>query len=84
MHEVETGHWHVCDIGVAAGSTCEKWSVGDVRSAISDGVVFYTCDCYGTASLISPYDCFCGYRTVRTPVDAVPGTELDELRTCDC
>jgi hypothetical protein len=83
--ETQTGHWHASNIGTrAATDRCEKWSVADVRAAMSAGVVFYTCDDEGKASLISAYDCFCGYCTIRTPVDAVPENDLQVLPTCTC
>jgi hypothetical protein len=76
---------HISSVGTGSASRWSRqWGVGEVRTAIANGDVFYTSNSAGKIALVHPFDCGkCGYKTLRSAADAVTDNNLDELPSCD-
>ena len=87
--ETEHPHRHILAVGVgaAASKATERLTVGEVRTAIANGDVFYTVGSVtGDVALVSPDDCRingCTIKTIRTHPDDARDDNLDELRVCN-
>jgi len=81
-------HRHITHVGTGAdpGSANQRWDVMDVRDALRNGQRFYTQDpVSGRTADVEPYDAHINGKivyTIRSTPDAIPGNNLDNLRTC--
>jgi hypothetical protein len=80
-----TQHRHIIAVGTGSdpNKADERWTVDQVRAAIRNGDRFYTVSpSTGKTANVEPYDCACGYKSIRSTDDAVRDNNLDYLRAC--
>lgn len=80
------GHGHITAVGVGTdpGQASLRETVTQVRTNLSNGVVYYTVSpSTGKIALVYSYDCACGVKTIRSAADAVWDNNLDNLRLCN-
>ena len=71
-------HAHILSVGLASG---QQQSVETVRFRITQGETYYTVGAGRTAT-VRAYDCYCGFKTIRSGPDAILANNLDNLPTC--
>lgn len=87
--ETEYPQQHITHVGTGsdAGRATDRWTVGNVRSALRNGNRFYTYSpSTGLYADVEPYDVWTGTHwvlTIRSTPDAVTDNNLDNLRVCN-
>jgi hypothetical protein len=89
-HKKPITHEHIVSVGLssdgkATDASGAPQSVADVRAAIRAGNRYYTIGLSsGRTADVEPFDCACGYKTIRSKADAVPDNNLDGgIRECN-
>lgn len=79
------GHGHIIAVGTGTdpGAASARVEVDEVRRRIDLGELFYTQDAYGNQARVEKFQCWCGYKTIRSNADATTGNNLDSLRLCN-
>lgn len=79
-----TDHKHIVSIGTATDPArpVTRWTLDEIRTAMSAGDRFYTYTDGSPAALVESYRCKCGFSTIRSAPDATLANNLDRLREC--
>jgi hypothetical protein len=79
-------HEHIVGVGTGTDPSAAdaKWTVTEVRTALDGDTRFYTVSpSTGAQARVFKFDCFCGYKTIRSHSDAVTDNNLDNMRACN-
>lgn len=78
-----TEHRHIISVGVGYNSPPERRSVDLIRAQLAAGETFYTVSPSSrNVALVYPFDCACGYKTIKSAADAEIDNNLDYLTAC--
>jgi len=81
-------HTHIISVGISKDGkklqASRRVTVADVRTALRAGERYYTVGLTsGKTADVEPYDCACGYLTLRSTADVVKDNNLDDaIREC--
>jgi hypothetical protein len=79
--EVRTGHDHIVQVGTGGAlDRITSWTVAEVIARLETDS-FYTTG-GGDKAYVHPYNCECGFETIRSAPDDTTADNLDDLSPC--